>query len=427
MSILTVLLTGGSATTPGGGAGIGKGHGLLEILRFTIVCLIALLFNQPEWVEEYRPDEKPSIAVLYDQSGSMQTRDVVTGRTTGSPPITRAEAIAPLTSRGDVGQARREAPGRHPALLVDAAGCRLEPPRSARPGGGPGQEPARRRADFDGDWNEGPPPVQAASRLRMKNVPVFTVAAGSPRRLPDVELLNFDLPTFGIAGKAVRIPFTIDSSLPREYVTTVTLKASDGETITKDVRVAAMGRTNDWIAWKPNGTGDFTVSLEIPRHGEETIPDNNTLSAPIAIRQEKLKVLVVESYPRWEYRYLRNALSATPGVEVSCLLFHPGLSKVGGGNKDYIKQFPAGIEELSKFDVVFLGDVGLEDGQITEEQCRLLKGLVEHQAKRSRLHARLPGTAGEPPRFGAQATCCRSSSMPASRGAGARGPPATSS
>ena len=29
---------------------------------------------------------------------------------------------------------------------------------------------------------------------------------------------------------------------------------------------------------------------------------------------------------------------------------------------------------------MFLGDVGVEDGQLTAEQCRLLKGLVEHQA-----------------------------------------------
>ena len=91
-------------------------------------------------------------------------------------------------------------------------------------------------------------------------------------------------------------------------------------------------------------------------------------------------MLVVESVPRWEYRYLRNALSRDPGVELSCLLFHPGLSKVGGGNKDYIKQFPGSLDELSAFDVVFLGDVGLADGQLTEEDCRLLKGLVEYQA-----------------------------------------------
>jgi uncharacterized membrane protein len=62
------------------------------------------------------------------------------------------------------------------------------------------------------------------------------------------------------------------------------------------------------------------------------------------------------------------------------LLFHPELDKVGGGNKDYIKEFPASLEELSKYDVVFLGDVGIERGQLTEEQCQMLRGLVEFQA-----------------------------------------------
>ena len=188
------------------------------------------------------------------------------------------------------------------------------------------------------------------------------------------------MPTFGVVGKAIRIPFTIESTLPREYLTTVTLKTSNGDEVSEEVRIAAMGRTSGSILWKPAKTGDVTLTLDVPRHPDETILDNNRLSAPIAIRDEKLRVLIVESVPRWEYRYLRNALSRDPGVEVACLLFHPGLSKVGGGTKDYIKQFPAGLEELSKFDVVFLGDIGIEDGQLTAEQCRLLKGLVEHQA-----------------------------------------------
>src|SRR5581483_6376754 len=217
-------------------------------------------------------------------------------------------------------------------------------------------------------------------KLRLKGVPVFAVPVGSATRLPDIELLSLAAPTFGIAGKAVRIPFTIESSLPHEYATTVTLKTSDGEEITEEVRIAPMGRTSGSLLWKPVKIGDVTLTLTVPKHPDETLRDNNQLTAPITIRQEKLRVLVVESYPRWEYRYLRNALSRDPGVDVTCLLFHPGLSKPGGGTKDYIKQFPAGLDELSKFDVVFLGDVGLDDGQLTAEQCRLLKGLVEHQA-----------------------------------------------
>jgi hypothetical protein len=357
-----------------------RSMGVLELLRFSIVSLAALLLNQPEWVEQYWPDEKPSIVVLWDASASMGTRDVAPNGRPGSAPMSRTEAVAPLT----VTQAWNQLPERFDVTVEEIA--------TSAPGRGtdlydPLAQASKKFKNLlgvvlisDGDWNHGRPPVHAAATLSMKSIPVFTVPVGSPNRLPDIELLSLDVPTFGVAGKSVRIPFTIESSLPREFSTTVSLKTSDGDEVTKEVRVPAMGRLTDALNWKPKTTGDFTVTLDVPKHGDETLADNNRLAAPIAIREEKLKVLLIESYPRWEYRYLRNALSRDPGVELSCLLFHPGLSKVGGGSKDYLKQFPSGLDELSKYDVVFLGDIGLEDGQLTAEQCRLLRGLVEKQA-----------------------------------------------
>jgi hypothetical protein len=380
VSIAVVFITAGFCFVAWQRSGFRRSMGLLEALRLALVALVALLLNQPEWVEEYRPEERPAIAVLWDSSPSMETRDAVPSAQPTAAPATRSAALAPLALVSSW------------AKLQGRMNVVIQPFSSPQPGHGSNlHEPLARAAEkiqnlrgivlgSDGDWNEGPPPVQAAARLRMRGVPVFAVPVGSRSRLPDIELLSLDLPTFGVAGKAVRIPFTIDSSLPRDYSTSVTLSTSDGDVVTKDVRIAAMTRTSDWLVWKPKATGDFTLSLTVPKHGDEALSDNNQMSAPISIREEKLRVLVIESYPRWEYRYLRNALSRDPGVDVSCLLFHPGLSKAGGGNKDYIKQFPSGLDELSKFDVVFLGDVGVEDGQLTAEQCRLLKGLVEHQA-----------------------------------------------
>ena len=225
----------------------------------------------------------------------------------------------------------------------------------------------------DGDWNDGSPPVQAAMQLRLEQIPIFPVPLGSQSRLPDLDLLSFDVPTYGVSGKNVRIPFTIESSLPRDHVAQVELKISDGTKISHQVRVAAMGRTSDAILWKPENTGDYMLTMEVAEHPEERLTENNVKETPIVVREEKLRVLVVETFPRWEYRYLRNALSRDPGVEVSCLLFHPGLSKRGGGSTDYIKEFPDQLEDLAQYDVVFLGDVGIEEGQLTEEQCRLLK------------------------------------------------------
>jgi hypothetical protein len=360
-------------------SGYRRSIGALESLRVLIVAAASVLLFQPEWVQEFKPTEKPAIAVLWDASASMKTRDVVDPQQPAAPPTSREAAVAPLTSK----TAWASLAEKYEVTLQsfsggDAVGTDLAKPLSEAV-----EKIARLRGIVlasDGDWNEGAAPVEAATRLRLRGIPVLAMPVGRRDPLPDVELVSLDAPTFGVVGKSVRIPFTLNSSLPREYATTVVMKTSDGDEVTKEVRVAPQGRTHDALIWKPKTTGDFTVSLEVPRHGDETILDNNEGSAPISIREEKLRVLVVEALPRWEYRYLRNALSRDPGVELSCLLFHPQLEKVGGGSTDYIKAFPDKLEDLAKYDVVFLGDVGVEDGQLTVEQCRLLRGLVEQQA-----------------------------------------------
>jgi hypothetical protein len=380
LSVIAVIVAAGICFAAVRRSGYRPAYAGLEFLRFAIVCIAVVLFNQPEWVEEFRPEGKPSVAVLCDASRSMDTCDIVRPGGTKSAPVTRREAIAPLADPSSWSSVagRFEMAIQSFSAAPAAQGTNLYDPLAEAP-----DKFHNLRAIViasDGDWNAGKPPVQAAELLRQKGIPIFAVTVGSPTRLPDVDVLSLDAPTFGVVGKSVRIPFTIDSSLPREYVTTVNLRTSSGDELSKEVHIAPMGRTSDWIVWKPKTIGDFTVTLDVPPNADETLVENNRRTAPIAIREEKLKALVVESYPRWEYRYLRNALSRDPGVEVSCLLFHPGLSKPGGGNKDYIKQFPTKLDELSKYDVVFLGDVGVGDGQLTAEQCRLVKGLVERQA-----------------------------------------------
>ncbi|KAA5540416.1 hypothetical protein FYK55_20595 [Roseiconus nitratireducens] len=394
---------------------------VLESVRLTLVVIAALLLGGPEWVEQYRPEEKPVVAVLWDDSGSMQTRDVLsrtaeasTSTAEDAPPpatpaasgsassrrqaieaLTRNDAWKSLQERADVviesfSESDRSAAGsseRVNNISNPAGSSENAAPENGTDLAGPLLDAARKYPNLlgvvlasDGDWNQGTTPVRAAGRLRSLGVPVFAFPVGSDSRLPDIELVSFDVPTFAVADKRVRIPLTLESSLPRDHVATVTMKTSGGEEITKQIRVAAMGRTNESIDWQPNDLGDVTLTLSLPPHPSEIRKDNNELAAPISIREEKLRVLVIESVPRWEYRYLRNALSRDPGVEISCLLFHPGLDKRGGGNADYIKEFPQTKEELARYDVVFLGDVGVGEDQLTLEQCEWLKGLVGQQA-----------------------------------------------
>ena len=231
----------------------------------------------------------------------------------------------------------------------------------------------------DGDWNIGNSPVEAATRFRMRGIPVFAVGVGSKVPLPDLELVSMDAPTFAVLKTSSFVfPLSFGVLWVRDRDVNVTLSIDKKPAISKLIHVPAMSQTQENMVWTPPAIGDYTLTMRIPRDTQELIPENNEISVPISVRKEQLKVLVVESYPRWEYRYLRNALERDPGVELTCLLFHPKLPKVGGG-RSYIKNFPT-TNELSRYDVVFLGDVGIGEKQLTLEQTRDLRQLVSAQA-----------------------------------------------
>ncbi|MES2923824.1 MAG: hypothetical protein V4819_19880 [Verrucomicrobiota bacterium] len=356
----------------------------LECLRFLSALVVVILLWQPEWLTTIHPDTKPQIAILWDDSKSMTTLDATLPPVLSekSEVVSRAEwvkkALAsdlwkPLEADGanEVSALPFATP---PTENGAIAGTDLETPLTDLIA-----KQTNLRAVVmlsDGDYNLGQPPVAAAQKLRLRGIPLFPIPVGSKVRLPDLDLLSVTAPTYGIVGENVQIPFTIRSSLDRQVRTIVRLRDESGRERTKDIVIPPNAETYDSILWRLEKEGSSTLELSIPVADGELVAANNSRKFTIAGRPEKIRVLLIETLPRWEYRYLRNALSRDPGVELSCLLFHPSLGP--GEGKDYLTEFPSKIEELAKYDVIFIGDVGTE--QITKEQCTLIRGLVENQA-----------------------------------------------
>jgi uncharacterized membrane protein len=354
--------------------------GLLELLRVIIAIGIAITLNQPEWHEVFKPESKPTLTILADVSHSMKTQDIVDAKNAAAEPKTRAQLAQPLMDMAAWTEIAKRMD-----VVIEPFSSKQQPPEEGTDLNAALSQTLEKHARLnavvllsDGDWNSGVAPAQAAMQLRMRGVPVFAVPLGSEARLPDVELTSFEVPTFAIAGKPLRIPFSIESSLPREEAASVEMKSSTGEVVTKAVVLNAMGRTEDVITWKPEKTGEAKLTLTVSKVAGERITENNAIEAPLSVRKEQLRVLVVESYPRWEYRYLRNALERDPGIEVNCLLFQPDVGKPGAG-RGYVPVMPKEAA-LAKYDVVFLGDVGIDKGQLTLEQCVALQKLVRDQA-----------------------------------------------
>lgn len=356
----------------------------LESLRFVIALAVVTLLWQPEWLTTTYPTTKPQIAILWDDSKSMTTVDATL------PPILSEKSD--VVARADWVKAALASDLWKP---LEADGANIV---TALPFATPSQDSntlsgtdldtpladllakqSNLRAVVmlsDGDYNVGQPPVAAAQKLRLRGVPLFPIPVGSNVRLPDLDLLSVTAPTYGIIGENVQIPFTIRSSLDRQVRTIVRLRDESGKERTKDILIPPNAETYDSILWRLEKAGTSTLDLSIPTADGERVLINNSRKFTIAGRPEKIRVLLIESLPRWEYRFLRNALTRDPGVELSCLLLHPDHGPAEG--KNYISEFPSKIEELAKYDVIYLGDVGTQ--QITKEQCARIRGLVENQA-----------------------------------------------
>ncbi|MGB1130272.1 MAG: hypothetical protein ACPG4K_09480 [Haloferula sp.] len=358
--------------------------GALEALRFLIALIVVLLLWKPEWRTILNPETMPRVAILTDASGSMTTVDaeLPVAESPTQEVVSRSEWVSKINN--EELQTSLSAEGSNELVLRDIAA----PPEDE--GALAGTDLTQPITDLletesnlravvlfsDGDFNLGQPPVVGAQKLLQRGVPLFTVPVGSSKRLPDLDLLSVTAPTYGIVGENVQIPFSVRSSLEREVRTVVRLRDENGVERTKEVTLPPGETTYESILWRIDKEGSNTLELSIPFADGERVQTNNSRKFTLSGRPESIKVLVIESLPRWEYRYLRNALSRDPGVELSCLLFHPTLGM--GDGPDYIEEFPEKPEDLAQYDVVMIGDVGTE--QLTVEQCNLIAGLVENQA-----------------------------------------------
>lgn len=370
----------------------------LEALRLVLVGLLVFSLFRPEFIEQLERRERPEVAILFDASGSMDTRDIVRSNTVAS----RAEWLAgqrarefwrPLqtTARVSVGEFARPGAETPPAAIGTDLHQTLD-------------EVLKRNNSLqallvltDGDWNLGPSPIGVATRYREQGIPIFAVSVGREQPVEDIILENASAPSFSLFGEQVSIPFKARNNLRREVRTQALLLRGDREEARREIVLPAQTEISDTLLWSPRQVGDAVLTLQIPVESDEALTENNRLEVRVSVRVETLKVLVVDSLPRWEYRFLRNALARDPGVEMDSILFHPEIGP--GGGRNYLPAFPSTKEAISRYDVIFLGDVGLGEGELAAEQAELIKGLVEQQGS---------GLVFLPGRRGRQATLTNS-------------------
>jgi hypothetical protein len=229
----------------------------------------------------------------------------------------------------------------------------------------------------DGQTTEGEPLAKAAELATRKGVPLFTIGLGSAEPARDIELTELLVDDVVFVDDAVRFQAKL---LARGFQgENVTVRLKELESVSRDPKAARELESTEVTApangqpkrvelvYRPKTTGERTFVLEVDPRPRELQTGNNRIERVVTVRKEKLKVLFVDTEPRYEFRYLKNYLEREETIELNIVLLSsdPAYNQQ---DRSALPTFPAAKEDLFAYDVVLIGDADPTD--LTQSQMR---------------------------------------------------------
>lgn len=228
----------------------------------------------------------------------------------------------------------------------------------------------------DGDWNTGKDPVGAASKLQTLGIPVFCVGVGNPDEVMDIEVADIKAKKSVYLKDAVAVAAEVRWSGYQDKTVSVSLRQGEDLLQEKKIELTAGARSQTvGLQFVPTRVGVVVCTVEIPPEPDELRADNNLKTFEVEVTRARKKVLLVEKFPRWEWRFLKNAIYLDPDFDLTTILFN-GVGRPSEGDF-YLTSFPTTKRDLYEFEVIIFGDVPATE--FTPEQLQLVASYVDEK------------------------------------------------
>lgn len=217
----------------------------------------------------------------------------------------------------------------------------------------------------DGQTTEGEPLSKAAELAARKGVPLFTVGLGSVEPARDLELTELLVDDVVFVDDAVRFQAKLSARGFAGQKVTVRLKERDAgqpegnaarnlESVEVDLPADGQPKRVE-LLHRPKEIGERTFIMEVEPRPRELHVENNRIERVVTVRKERIKVLLVESEPRYEFRYLKNYLEREETIDLNVVLLSSD-PEYSDQDRAALPTFPAAKDELFAYDVVIVGD-----------------------------------------------------------------------
>jgi uncharacterized membrane protein len=211
----------------------------------------------------------------------------------------------------------------------------------------------------DGINTDGESLADAALYARRKGVPLFTVGIGSEQPVRDLELTDLLVDEVVFVDDVVNFEFKLTGTGFAGKTVDVVLREKDDPAVLArmSVTIDAEGKPQRLrLPYRPTKVGDFDYMVEVENLPEEAQAENNFEQRLVSVRKEQIKVLFVQAYPSFEFRYLKNMLERDSTIQLKTMLQDADL-EYAELDQTALRVFPVRRDELFAYDVIIFGDV----------------------------------------------------------------------
>ncbi|NWK55730.1 hypothetical protein HW115_08920 [Verrucomicrobiaceae bacterium N1E253] len=369
---------------------------ILLALRWSALAGLLWMLSQPVWSRMVKKEIKQEVIIVIDDSASMHLTD------DGQSNTRQEIAIQALEASG----LSKQLEGKMRVRTLRAARKVLGNDEQAIEGWNQAtdlagaldtvldQVPADQLGGVvllsDGRHNRPGRVEDIARRFGILDAPIGVLAVGDDAPPRDAAILSIQSPDAVHLGDRIRIQARLKFDGYKGKKTSVRLY--QGETLLEERPVSIpqdSHREEIRFRHTPDQQGITSYRLELAALPDERFSDNNRWAFETSVTDARTNVLILESHPRWEFRYLRNLFyGRDKSIHLQYVLMNP--DRISGQEDQAVhasaarpfgqaqaNRLPKDEQAWRSFDVIILGD--LHPDSLNTDQWKILEQCVQQR------------------------------------------------
>ncbi len=233
----------------------------------------------------------------------------------------------------------------------------------------------------DGADNHSVDLAGTVEQLRAHNIPVYSIGIGSSSFSRDTEVLRVTAPKKVLKDTSVEADLTVRA---KGYPGRKTkLLVMDNDRILQSQEIT-LGSDDEVKTHKVNFSsgmaGSRIFKFRVEAFENELVSENNDQTVLIQVEDEQPQIFYTEGEPRWEYAFMRRAVSKDKNLQLITLLRSADGAFLRQGvesSENLAGGFPTDKAELFRYKAIIIGSV--EASFFTFDQLRMISDFVSQR------------------------------------------------